>query len=114
MRKFQIDFEGRGKGLESAQILQIEPNCIDIDKIDISPFKLGNDVIEGDRMIPLRSAVEIPQKKDNSNTLDSFNPNNIYDVKLAIENNPPEFLNEDKRLEQPMGANNNIQDPNVI
>ena len=28
-----------------------------------------------------------------------FDQNEIYDIKLAIENNPPEFLNEDKRLE---------------
>lgn len=70
-RKFQIDFEERTKGLETGQILQIEPNCIEIEKIDISPFRLGNDDIEGDRMIPLRAAAESSQKNDRVDGQDS-------------------------------------------
>ena len=42
--------------MDSGKLLHIEQNSIDIDNMDISPFKLGSDFIEGDRMIPLRAS----------------------------------------------------------
>lgn len=59
---------------------------------------MNHDVIECDRMIPLRSNVE------------RHEPDHIFEIKQEIESAPPEFLNEDKRLEQPSSSNNNMQD----
>lgn len=44
-------------------------------------------MIECDRMIPLRS------------NLESLNLDDKFEIKNEIESAPPEFLNEDKRLE---------------
>ena len=49
-------------------------------------------------MIPLRSNIE------------RHEPDHIFEIKQEIESAPPEFLNEDKRLEQPSSSNNNMQD----
>ena len=71
-----------------------------VDKMEISPFPLGRETIECDRMIPLRSNIESQSADD------------IFEIKQEIESAPPEFLNEDKRLEQPQQNNNNMQDQN--
>ena len=97
-RKFFIDLEEKGNSIETGNLVHIVQKSQEIDKFDISPFKLGIDFIEGDRMIPLRAA-EMQLNKPTSSMQDLFDQNNIYEIKLAIENNPPEFLNEDKRLE---------------
>lgn len=49
-------------------------------------------------MIPLRTNIERHEADD------------IFEIKQEIESAPPEFLNEDKRLEQPQQNNNNMQD----
>lgn len=49
-------------------------------------------------MIPLRTNIERHEADD------------IFEIKQEIESAPPEFLNEDKRLEQPSSSNNNMQD----
>ena len=70
--------------------------AIAIDKFQISPFRLNHDVIDCDRMIPLRANVESQEADD------------VFEIKQEIESAPPEFLNEDKRLEQPSSSNNNM------
>ena len=63
----------------------------------ISPFPLDREnTIDCDRMIPLRSNIEIQNAEEE------------FEIKHEIESAPPEFLNEDKRLEQPSQNNNNM------
>jgi len=50
-------------------------------------------------MIPLRSNLELLDVDDK------------FEIKNEIESAPPEFLNEDKRLEQPLTQQNNSSAP---
>lgn len=77
---------------------KLREQALQVEKMKISPFPIGRDTIQCDRMIPLRSNIESESADDK------------FEIKHEIESAAPEFLNEDKRLEQPSQNNNNMQD----
>ena len=52
-----------------------------------------------DRMIPLRRELDLADERRI----------NTYDIKVEVETNPPENLNEDKRIDQSPPSQNNVQ-----
>lgn len=71
-------------------------------------FDIDHSLITCDRMIPLRDCGHGDKTKEQERESHS-----TFQIKQEIESAPPEFLNEDKRLEQQPNSNNNtIQDQN--